>query len=282
LDENDGLHAVWFYGATVQDASPDWVRYIHSLDGGRTWSEPFTIDKVIEGSNYNLNAASPIMTVQGQTVFVVWAAGNQAYRYYRFSEDAGLTWGAPIQIFGELQGQAFDSLTVDRAGRVHFFGQLRYPIAIYHAYWDQDRWSNPSVVYFIAQQGEDMGDRIHAHLLQAVVREGNQLVLTFGDPPADPKRRLFVIYRTLDDLPPLETMPTPTPAATLIPSPTPTPEQSEPTPTAMATASLVDTAGAQPLNKAPEPDSPIQFGVVPVLLLLGGTFIFHLWQKRRS
>ena len=42
LDENDGLHAVWFYGARELGATPDWVRYTHSLDGGHTWSAPFT------------------------------------------------------------------------------------------------------------------------------------------------------------------------------------------------------------------------------------------------
>jgi hypothetical protein len=283
LDENDGLHAVWFYGGHSENARPDWVRYAHSLDGGHTWST-FTIDKLIERSGYNLNAAGPVMIVQGQTVHVVWAAGSQAYRNYRFSKDAGLTWSAPVQIFGELQGQAGDGLTIDGAGRVHFFGQIRYPMGIYHAYWDQDRWSTPSLVYWIANEDSEdgIGNRIHAHLTLPVIRAGNQLVLTFTDGPADPNRRLFVMYRTLDDIPPLETMPTPTSIATLIPSPSPTPRPLEPTPTATATAALMNTAGVQPLGEVPKADSGLQFGLVPVLLFLGGTFIFRLWYKRRS
>ena len=52
LDENDGLHAVWFYGARAAGATPDWVRYTHSFDGGHTWSAPFTIDQVVEGSDH--------------------------------------------------------------------------------------------------------------------------------------------------------------------------------------------------------------------------------------
>ncbi len=279
LDEKDGLHAVWFYGAIAQGAIPDWVRYSHSLDGGHTWSTPFTIDKVIEGSDDNLSDASPVMTVQGQTVHVIWAAGN-INRYYRISSDAGLTWSDPVQVFGDLQGQAFDSLIADRSGRVHFFGQLRYPMGIYHAYWNQGHWSNPSLIYFISQTGADIGDRIHAHLLRAIVRDGNQLVLTFGDPPADPNRRLFVMYRTLDDLSPLETMPTPTLAATLIPPPSPTPTHAEPTATATATP-FINAAGIKPIERVPEPGFPIQFGVIPALLLLGGTFIFHLRHKNK-
>jgi hypothetical protein len=111
LDENDGLHAVWFYGSleTVV-AAPDWVRYIHSLDGGDTWSAPFLIDERRRRSDHNLTAASPKMIVQGRTVHVIWAAGSLPYRYHRFSTDAGLTWNVPVQIFGELHGQAFDGL----------------------------------------------------------------------------------------------------------------------------------------------------------------------------
>jgi hypothetical protein len=154
------------------------------------------IDQYVQESDHNLTAASPVMIVQGQTVHVIWAAGSQAYRHHRFSTDAGQTWSAPRQIFGELQGQAFDGLAVDGAGRVHFFGQIRYPLGIYHAYWDQTQWTPPSWIYLIAQEGEEIGDRIHAHHTHPVVRAGNQLVLTFADPPADPNRRLFEMHQS--------------------------------------------------------------------------------------
>ena len=285
LDENDGLHAVWYYGTRERNARPDWVRYTHSLDGGHTWSKPFLIDKYEEEGEHILESPGPIMVVQGQTVHVIWAAGRFPYRNHRFSTDAGRTWSAPAQIFGELHGQAFDDFTVDGFGRVHFFGQIRYPIGIYHAYWDQDRWSKPSLVYLVAAEDSEVGEagigtRVHAHHTHPVVRAGNQLVLTFTDGPADPNRRLFVMYRTLNDIPPLEILPTPTPTPTLIPPPSPTPVQLEPT--ATATATLVNTAGVQPVESAPRADSAFQFGLVPVLLLLGGTFLFRLWYKNNS
>ena len=282
LDENDGLHAVWFYGALELGARADWVRYVHSLDGGDTWSSPLMIDQNVEEIEHNLTNASPRMIVQGQTVHVIWAAGSFPYRYHRFSTDAGQTWSTPEQIFGELHGQAFDALAVDGTGRVHFFAQIRYPIGIYEASWDQTRWSKPSLVYPIAEEGDDMGSRVHAHLLQAVVRAGNQLVLTFGDPPADPARRLFVMNRTLDDIAPLEALPTPTPMPTLIPSPSPMPSPLESTPAAMATAAMIQTAGVRPMGEMPKADLAIRFGLVPVLLLLGGTLIFRFWNQRKS
>jgi hypothetical protein len=284
LDGNDGLHAVWFYGTREENARPDWVRYAHSLDGGHTWSAPFLIDQHDEESNHKLTFAGPIMIVQGQTVHVIWAAGGLPYRYHRFSTDAGLTWSAPVQIFGELHGQAFDGLTVDRAGRVHFFGQIRYPMGIYHAYWDQTRWSKPSLVYLISEDGseESMGDRVHAHYTLPVVRAGNQLVLTFTDGPADPNRRLFVTYRTLDDILPLENMPTPMPTVTPSPLSRTTPGQPTSMSTQTATAPLLESAEVRPLGRVPAPDLAIRVALVPTLLVLGVTMIIKLLYRRKD
>ena len=281
IDETDGLHAVWFYGALDQTVRPDWVRYTHSLDGGHTWSAPFLIDQVNEESDHNLESAGPKMIVQGQTVHVIWAAGEQPYRNHRFSTDAGRTWSAPVRIFGELQGQAFDGLAVDRADRVHFFGQIRYPMGIYHAYWDQGRWSQPSLVYLIATEGEGIGDRVHAHHTLPVIRAGNQLVLTFADGPADPNRRLFVMYRTLDDILPLENMPTPDSTATAVPMSSETPSQPTPMPQRTATAPSLESAEVQPLGRAPAPDLAIRVALVPTLLVLGVTMIIQLLNRRK-
>ena len=283
LDENDGLHAAWFYGTRAEGATADWVRYAHSLDGGHTWSAPFTIDKYVEGSDHKLTTASPIMTVQGQNVHVIWAAGHLPYRFHRFSTDAGRTWSDPVQILGELHGQAFDGIAVDDSGRVHFFGQIRYPLGIYHAYWDQTRWSKPSLVYLISVDGSEgsMGDRVHAHYTLPVIRAGNQLVLTFTDGPADANRRLFVTYRTLNDILPLENMPTPDPTATPVPMSSPTPGQPTPMPTATATAPSLASFEDQPLGHAPAPDLAIRVALVPTLIILGATMLFQLWYRRR-
>jgi hypothetical protein len=283
IDDQDGLHAVWFYGALERGAQADRVTYVHSLDGGDTWTLPIKLDQFVEESEHNLTVASPRMVVQGQTVHVIWAAGDLPYRFYRFSQDAGQTWSLPRQIFGELHGQAFDGFTVDGAGRVHFFAQIRYPVGIYESFLDGNQWTPPSLVYLIAQEGseEGFGDRVHAHHTHPVVRAGNQLVLTFGDGPADPNRRLFVMHRTLNDLPPSETLPTPTPAATLILPPSPTPNQIEPTPTAKATATAINIVDTQPAGEVPKADVALQVGLVPVLLLLGGTLVFWVWYRNR-
>jgi hypothetical protein len=283
LDDNDGLHAVWFYGTREDNETPDWVRYAHSLDGGNTWSAPFLIDRQKEEIDHKLTFAGPVMTVQGQTVHVIWAAGGLPYRFHRFSTDAGRTWSELEHIFGELHGQAFDGLAVDRAGRVHFFGQIRYPMGIYHAYWDQIRWSKPSLVYLISEDGseESMGDRVHAHYTLPVIRAGNQLVLTFTDGPADPNRRLFVTYRTMDDILPLENMPTPDPTATPVPISSPTFSQPTPMPKWTVTAPLLETSEIRPIRRIPASDLPIRLALVPTLLVLMGTLMVRLYKRKR-
>jgi hypothetical protein len=282
LDENDGLHAAWWYGG-LNRAQPDWVRYTHSLDGGLTWSTPLILDRYSEETEHNLTVASPKMIVQGQTVHVIWAAGSLPYRYHRFSTDAGETWSAPVQIFGELHGQAFDGLTVDRAGRVHFLGQIRYPLGIYHAYWEQNRWSKPLLVYFVAADGSDadFGGRVHAHATFPVIRAGNQLILTFTDGPADPNRRLFVMYRTLDDISPLENMPTPVSTATPVLASGPTPGQPPPSPEGTESAPLANTAEIEPVGGVPAPDLAIRVALVPIVLVLGAALILQ-WLNRRK
>jgi hypothetical protein len=279
LDEGEGMHAVWSYGSlSVDTPESGWVRYADSLDGGDTWSFPFTIDKFVEGSNHNPNNSGPVMTVSGFTVHVIWAAGDLPYRYHRFSTDAGQTWSVPKQIFGELHGQAFDGLAVDRAGRVHFFAQIRYPQGVYHAYWDKNQWTPASLVYLIAQEGEEIGDHIHAHHVHPVVRAGNQLVLTFGDGPADPNRRLFAMQLTLDELSPLA----PVPTSTQLPEPSPNPTQPTPLPTLKPTTSVFDNAAAQPVGRGPKPDLVIWVALIPGLLLFGGTIISRLMGRPRS
>jgi hypothetical protein len=282
LDEHDGLHAVWFYGAIERTGRPNWVRYIHSLDGGHTWSAPVTLDQVVEEDNHFLDAASPKMIVQGETVHVIWASGALSYRYHSYSKDAGRTWSVPVQIFGQLQGQAFDGLAVDGAGRVHFFGQVRYPMGIYHAYWDQDRWSKPELVYLVAPESTgDIGNRVHAHFTLPVVRAGNQLVLTFTDGPADPNRRLFVMYQTLDDIAPLENMPTPSPTAAPVPMSSPAPSEPTPMPSPTATVPSLESVEAQPVGRVPAPDLAIRVALAPTLLVLGVTMMLQLLNKRK-
>jgi hypothetical protein len=276
IDETDGLHASWYYVPQNTIGAGDWVRYIHSLDGGDTWSKPFTMVKD-DSQSGALQSPGPVMAVHGKTVLIIWAAGGDfLVRYYRYSKDSGQTWSAPLRFFDDLNGQAFEGLTVDGDGNFHYFAQVRFPQGIYHGIWNQEQWTSPAMIYLIrSNSDEPMGTKVHAHYTLGVVRLGNQLVLTFTDPPPEPKRKLFAMYRTLNNVGVIAPMPTPTPT----PTPTEIPEE---TPTPVPTVSPLSlTANPElaPVVDIPSPTSSIWSGSIVTIVLLLGTVFYAVYYK---
>lgn len=265
LDQQGGLHALWYYKALEIPASPGtWIRYANSLDGGANWSFPFTIDSVEESEPDELRLPSPGMSVIGDTVHVIWAGTSNTNREHRFSSDRGLTWTETRRVFGDLGGQAIgDGLAVDGAGRLHFIGQIRWPQALYHIIWNGTQWLEPSIAYLIARNdGEGRQGRYHAHNVRAAIRADNQLVVTFTDEHTGP---LYAMYRTLEDVPaaiPLST-----------PQPEPTVQLLEPeliflpTPKPIASIDNIEQLSAAPGNQ-PSLATNLWWGVLPTLLLV--------------
>jgi hypothetical protein len=281
MDEAGGLHTVWNY-VEPESGVGTWVRYAHSLDGGETWSLPFTIDESDE-SDDELRMANPGLVTHGQNIYVVWAGDAQTHREFRFSTDAGQTWSVPIRIFGDLHGQALgDGLAIDGAGRLHFVGQIRYPQGLYHAYWNGDYWSVPSLGYLIARDAyDDIGDRIHAHNVRLAIHNGNQLVTTFTNSPGESESLvLYAMHYTLDDISP--SLPTLTPTPIITPTPagqpdaTPTPFASDPTPTILA---LDNDNTSAPAGSRSSPMNTLALALAPALLLAGGLVVFQWMHK---
>ena len=106
MDDKGGLHVSWFYlSVETLGAGADWIRYANSLDGGQSWSNPFTIDRLDANdiaAGAVLSAADPILTVQGDTVHIIWAGGILHYRHHRYSADRGLNWSPDTRILGSL------------------------------------------------------------------------------------------------------------------------------------------------------------------------------------
>jgi hypothetical protein len=278
MDEEGGFHASWFY-LSITSSDGDWVRYSHSLDGGKTWSQPFTIDRLNERrveDGEELTFADPVLVVQGQTVHIIWAGGVQSFRHHRYSEDRGRTWTPDVRVFGELNGQAGEGIAIDSQGHLHLLTQIRWPMAIYHIVWDGNNWSEPSLIYLIRYSSkDDPGDNIGAHNTYPTIRSGNQLILTFADPPSEPERRLLVMQYTLEDVAASSVEPTPT--ATAMPT-----LEATSTPVS-ATATPVPSFGANalPPTGVPKPGNLLWIGLVPVLLLVAGITLLRMILKFR-
>lgn len=279
MDEQGGLHASWYY-LSLSGAGGDWVRYTHSLDGGENWVTPITIDQLTErevAEAERLDDAYPTLAVAGDTVHIMWAGGKANYRHHRYSTDRGLTWSEETDLFGTLNGQAGDGMAVDGNGRIHYFGQIRFPQAIYHSVWDGEGWTAPTMVYLIrANDGEEIeAGRIHAHRTYPIVHNGNELLLTFTDPPPEPGRRLFFTSLTLDDVAASAVEPTPEAQPTSAVVPTATPSA-----TTAAPGTTLDSPA--PPSQLPRVDRAIWLGILPVLVLAGLVMLYQLVSRRQS
>lgn len=279
LDDAGSMHVIWYYKSFLE-SDGDWVRYTHSFDQGRTWSKPFTIAKNSDGDD-TLNAfASPVMAISGQTVHVIWAGGDLLYRHYRYSEDAGQTWSDPVRILGDLNGQAGDGMAVDSLGRPHYFAQIRFPVGVYHSILENNKWTYPEMVYFIRFSNADKSDnRIEAHATYPAIRLGNQVILTFTDPPPTDLRGLYVVTTTLSDAPAVAPAPTVIPGLTATPAALGTPESTaiptdvpSPTPT---TTPIVDTTPSQ----IGSPNVALIWGVIVAFTLVLGVLAFRQFAR---
>jgi hypothetical protein len=277
MDDKGGLHTSWVYSDTAEGGG-NWVRYSHSLDGSENWSSPTTIALIAEDDDVNtLDAAGPVMAVSGDEVHLVFAGGTFHFRNHTYSTDRGETWSTPLRIFGDLQGQAFESLTTDNVGRIHYFGQIRYPTGIYHATWEEGGWSQTELVYLIRSNSDDpIGDRIHAHHVYPAFRAGDQVVITFADPPPTDGRRLFSITGVLDGA----EHQTPLPDPTLVPTSTPPQPTSLPvTPT--STPPQFETQLSES-DQAGPPRGVITAGLLSPIVFLIVTVVIRTYRNRSN
>ena len=129
--------------------------------------------------------------------------------------------GAKRSVFlVSLNGSAGDSLLIDGDGNVQFLGQIRFPQGMWNITFDGSEWSEPSLVYLIRQSDKDEHQGIHVHAINGTVSQGNLMLATFTNAPAEGHLFLYTMFRRLDEvelIPPL-----PLPSATPVPEITPT------------------------------------------------------------
>jgi len=185
VDRAGALHAVW-----EERTGSDTLAIFHarSADGGRTWSEPFTL-AAVGADKKALPYGYPGLAVAGDDVHVVWTGGGtgRVGRRWRVSRDGGTTWSEPADILSGLEGfTSSEAMLAGPDGRVHLFEQLRFPQGIYEATARADGWDEPALVYRIAKDpGDPIGDRLHAHRLDvAMTRERTVLLFTTEPLPA--------------------------------------------------------------------------------------------------
>jgi uncharacterized protein (TIGR03437 family) len=214
FDGNHALHVAWSYIVPNMYQVKE-VRYAHSLDAGHTWSTPIVIDEAPQGDPDFIRLAIPVVKANGPAVHIIWGGGGiiGVGRRHRVSTDYGSTWNETQSVFGDLHGVAgTDSAMFDSLGRLHLFGQWRWPQGIYHAVWTAGQWNEPRLIYLIAKDSNDiLGDRVHAQWFGAALSVNDQFLLAFetcgggcGDTSTWPANPIgFALYSEgpLDGLP---------------------------------------------------------------------------------
>jgi len=268
------VYAVW--AEWNIEGNGEAVYFARSLDSGQTWESPTLLAERAPG-DYERDWPNLASLGENQLA-VVWEGGPRAYHQAMYSDDGGLTWSAPDDIFPELIGEnGFAELVYDSAGQLHLFvakrgrSGLRFNSTtkgLYHSVLEGDtRWKSPDLVGGINPMSFPHTAIVGGNRFVAVyyqVNEGEIKALTgeiVGAPAVAPQ-----------PWPPL-------PPATPTLSPTAAQSLTEPA-ESIGSDVLVDTA--RPSNFGSNPGFVILGGLLPALILIG-VFLTIMWQiKFRS
>lgn len=247
------------------------LRHLYSTNNGVKWSIPTIIDTADEGIG-ELRADGVAFNIQNGVGHVVWSGTSETRREHRYTLDGGKTWSESARVFGELHGSAAgDSMLVDENGNFYFLAQIRYPQGIWQLKFADEAWSEPHLVYLIKRTSSEEYQGIHAHSIYSALGQGNMVMMTFTNSPADPHVKLYAMYSRLEGVAPEASLPMPTAVSNVTPTPTPV---------ATANPVIVPTLPSD-LVQVQEVSSPamgVWVSIVPVtglLLLIAGVTLLR-------
>ncbi|HHS97276.1 MAG TPA: exo-alpha-sialidase [Chloroflexi bacterium] len=238
LDGGGGIHVGWDEGwdRTSLEGEPEAVAYVHSLDGGTTWSEPLIFTETTD-----TYAQMTVETNGTDGVLLVWRTLTSNRLLYAWSADRGVTFSDPRPIpgiFARPWISPFDAydMATDGSGNIHLVAvgasavpTPTTPLALYHLAWNGERWSYPEIVAWYPGPENPEWPRI-------AVEGGRRLhVVWFTRPEGVSSEGVQVWYSERDLGLEITPAPTWTPTATppSPPSPTPPPGLHAITPTPM-------------------------------------------------
>lgn len=256
VDGQGKLHLVWSPASPPIGYPLRGVLYSRSDDSGRTWTDPVQIAREHEGQ--------AAIAAYGDEVHVLWNgdAGKRG-RYYRYSADAGQSWG-PIEVLGAGGGlQRPPALIVDNIGHVHAL--LHEQEYLYYISKDENGWTAKEPLYTPQSLNAE-----EVFTVRLAITGGNQLhaLYTLSEEP-DSHKSIYYQHRTIDAQP-----------AALTPWPTPTSlPQVTPEPTATLTPVLPETeylnTGSVEQTLSSGQLLPLAVSTLAVLILMG---VLLLWR----
>jgi hypothetical protein len=298
------LYATW----TEWDLSGNGqvIHFARSLDSGNTWDYPVALAERT-GDEYERDWTNIAVLGEDQLV-VMWEGGFRAYPQGQYSDDGGITWSEPIDIFYWLiADNGFANLIRDSNDRLHTFlvrrvreghsDRCRFPgceeaeanrdtNTLWHSVWEGGRrWREPQPVgNFVFDIGDDDAlGQVGGNFTSVAINGGNQLVTAWFDYTYF---ELVTMICQIEDAPII----TPQPWPTAISQPTATPR---PTPAALSVSSVGpsqiitrtvptnDLMMQLPSGSTSSPATPVFIAIIPVLVIIIG-FAFYVQIKNRG
>jgi hypothetical protein len=277
VDDSGRLHValteeILLDGSQVDGRNdPNYLFYLRSEDGGKTWSGPLEVTPEPDFGEVN------VATFGEDTVHLVWnGRASRRGRYHRWSQDGGQTWSNVVEILapapqnyvgtGGLTG--FPALATDATGALHMVSATGG--GDYYFRWAKGAWSQPVNISPGLDGNGVTGTRNSLEQPSSAISEGNQLHVVFHDG----FERIWYTRVAIDA--PFESptvLPTPSDSAIAEPTSTPTINQ-EPTAVAALPAQVVPPSSS--------PFSPLLAGIVAAVLLIGAVVLVAISRRGRS
>lgn len=206
IDEEGRLHMVWSIGQAPDAYPPLGVYYSRSDDAGKSWTTPIQLGGIDE--------SQPAIAVYKQEVHVLWN-GDAAKRgrYYRYSPDAGESWGAvevlspPSDQGGRGGLQRPPAIIVDNLGNVHVL--LHEQESLYYASKTDLGWRPKQPLY-----NPDLMNAVELFAVRLAISGGNSLhaiyILKSYDQSKDedPRNHIWRIFHQSREINAVNELPT--------------------------------------------------------------------------
>ncbi|HEX9075792.1 MAG TPA: sialidase family protein [Anaerolineae bacterium] len=263
LDPQGTLHAVW----TVKNrlGLGEAVYYAHLEAGQKQWTLPMTL-QTVRGGDYQADWASIIY--YKNELFVLYDYSSPSHRWMRRSKDGGRTWTDPVIAFTSRGEYGHPVLLIDGSNTLHAILGNRTDDerlhGMWHTTWRGDHWDAVDPVV-----SGPMSPQFDPNRPQAVVSQGNIILVTWRTDPGLTPNGIWFSYATLD-APEWPVVPLPTAVATTAPTVTPIKVTSiEPTPSATArpVTGLQTNSPPTPIADT-SPATGVVLGILPAGFLL--------------
>ena len=273
---SDGrLHALWQW-VNVQGQGRG-ILYSHELAGDGGWTDPIDLS---EGQEmYELGTMSPAFIIHNDNLFALFNIRGKVVM--SFSQDDGLTWTDPRELFSEHVGvNGLLSVVEDNGDNLHLFFGQRIPGDIdlhgmWHSVWNANAWSPPDPIVSGSQVMDMKTDNaFDPYDASAIVLQGNQLLVTWRSDPGLKGNGVWYAYRQID-VPMLELVPLPTEVVQTTQPYTMTEIVAQPlTPLSVPVAEASSIEPKEQLTVTKNPAGPVVSALIPVGLLIAAVFIY--------